>query len=359
MHLRPIPGVVSFTDTLQAAGEISEEEFPAWPVLGIALAIAGPNDLPPIQVFGEDGCMTRPTTLVSEEEEDQLIDAQAVTAGGGDQVSEDEDGAVIAPTDEQPSGTGGEVQSPIGEPVTDPPPSNKTRDAVERLTAIGNKEDSTAVVVSSPRSLGQGQAAEDNRGVDPPVPGTEGKSHDESGSIGEETANEGSRPPSPSKGKSQDKGKQRAREVTELSGEEEGTLRPDPRKKGNRGKKKKVSQAKKTAPAKKTTGEATGLKRKARPVSSNGEIVPETPLLSEVSEDELLLRAKIGRPGPKKARISEASKTARSAQKFDGVLVPGLPDTNFEGIVFDEDSVVDPSRVPQVVGAVSSVPKSY
>ena len=94
-------------------------------------------------------------------------------------------------------------------------------------------------------------------------------------------------------------------------------------------------------------------------MSSDEEIVPETPLLSEVSEDELLLRAKIGRPGPKKARISEASKTARSAQKFDGVLVPSLPDTNFEGIVFDEDSVVDPSRVPQVVGAVSSVPKSY
>ena len=52
-------------------------------------------------------------------------------------------------------------------------------------------------------------------------------------------------------------------------------------------------------------------------------------------------------------------KTARSAQQFDGVLVPSLPGINFEGIVFDEDSVVDPSRVPQVVGAVSSVPKSY
>ena len=137
MHLRPIPGVVSFTDALQAAGEISEEEFPAWPVLGIAPAIAGPNDLPPVQVFSEDGRLTRPTTPVSEEEEDQLIDAQAVTAGGGNQVSEDEDGAVIAPTDEQPSGTGGEVQSPIGEPVTDPSPLDETRDAVERLTAVG------------------------------------------------------------------------------------------------------------------------------------------------------------------------------------------------------------------------------
>ena len=170
---------------------------------------------------------------------------------------------MIALTDEQPSGTGGEVQSPIGEPVTDPPPSNETRDAVEHLMAIGNEEDSTAVVVSSPRSLGQGQAAEDNWGVDPLVPGTEGKSRDESGSVGEETANEGSCPLSPSKGKSQDKGKQRAREVAELLGEEEGTLRPDPQKKGKRGKKKKVSQAKKTVPVKKTTGEATGLKRKA------------------------------------------------------------------------------------------------
>ena len=84
MHLRPIPEVVLFTDALQAAGEISKEEFPAWPVLGIAPAIAGPNDLPPIQVFGEDGCLTRPWTPVSEEEEDQLIDAQAVTAGGSD-----------------------------------------------------------------------------------------------------------------------------------------------------------------------------------------------------------------------------------------------------------------------------------
>ena len=94
-------------------------------------------------------------------------------------------------------------------------------------------------------------------------------------------------------------------------------------------------------------------------MSSDEEIVPETPLLSEVSKDELLLWAKIGHPGPKKVRISDASKTARSAQQFDGVLVPSLPGINFEGIVFDEDSVVDPSRVPQVVRVVSSVPKSY
>ena len=73
MHLHPILEVVLFTDALQAAREISEEEFPAWPVSGIAPAIAGPNDLPPIQVFGEDGCLTRPSTPVSEEEEDQLI----------------------------------------------------------------------------------------------------------------------------------------------------------------------------------------------------------------------------------------------------------------------------------------------
>ena len=102
--LRLILGVVSFTDTLQVAGEINKEEFPAWtggrsfrPMIAGAIPDTG-------QVFGEDGCLTRPSTPVSEEDKDQLIDAQPMVAGGSDQVSEDEDGAVIDPADNQPLG---------------------------------------------------------------------------------------------------------------------------------------------------------------------------------------------------------------------------------------------------------------
>ena len=104
VRLRLILGVVSFTDTLQVAREINEEEFPAWtggrsfrPMIAGAIPDTG-------QVFGEDGCLTRPSTPISEEDKDQLIDAQPMMAGGSDQVSEDEDGAVIDPADNQPLG---------------------------------------------------------------------------------------------------------------------------------------------------------------------------------------------------------------------------------------------------------------
>lgn len=157
------------------------------------------------------------------------------------------------------------------------------------------------------------------------------------GKVGEANQPDNEFVPSPSRLSRRKKGKARATEELKSLGKDTGKL---VMMSGKRGK----------PPGKRLT--ELGNKRKTRTPSTDEEpIRGETSVDEESSDDELRLRPSVGRPVLKKAKTT--ARLRRPPEIFDGVLVPGRPGPNFEGEEIDEDTAVDPMRVPQVVGAVS------
>lgn len=169
----------------------------------------------------------------------------------------------------------------------------------------------------------------------------EGKAKTLPGTVGETSQKDDELVPSPSRLSQRKKGKAMATEEPQGLGRDTGKLVTISGKKGN------VSGKRLTKP---------GNKRKARGPSTDEELMMGKQPSSgdgKSSDDELLLQPRLRRPVLKKARTTTGLR--QPSHIFSGVLVPGRPDGNFNGMIIDEDVAVDPAKAPKVIGAVRDI----